>query len=972
MIIFSFFSSILKILTKKRVFCQIKSYNYPTFNSSATIFNLISRYLFLFVKNLYLKIFFNICFICFASNLSAQYKKNIIIVKGKLMDSATKLPIKDATISAFRFQDTALLNFSFSSTNGNFYMEVTSTDSIFITFSSFEYYEKNVTFQSSENSWYFSSNNVELAKDNRWQTLGTVTIRSSPINMRGDTIEILASRFKVLPGSDVAQLFKKIPGMEVDVKGEVKVNGKVVNKILVDGSAFFGNNPGLVSKTINADMVDKVQVFNEKDAFGNLVPNGETIINLTLKKGKSNGLFGDALLGGGNKQRFESGLRLNSFKNDRKISVIVNGNNINDAGFDFGFESWNAWVSQRRLGQVYDNKVWENAIYTISERGNINNKNGLGFNYFNEIKNNRKLSSTINYTSNFYKNIDESITENQISDSSTRKSVNQSNASGNSNLYEYEINYVDRHDTMYNLEIVWSGNKKDLLFRENTESVISINDVAINSSSNIGLSNQSNQKHNLSVEMYNRLSKKRGKASINSKAILGFSDLNNSIYRYNDGRNNTFNIKNNMNNKDYFLQINSGLNIPLSEKWSASINAEFANQVNNFDIFSFNAAQLYKTFDQDYSVRVDSLSGNIKNMIANTAGSGAINYRLKNGGASIALNGLNTQIYSTGILQSNKIDINRQFFSLLPEANFYKYKSTEYYLSLSASQSASLPSGSDLVPIYNVFNVWQQAVGNVNLGQTITNNLNLYFYKTFKSKSPLKTMYFNYQYTESDNYKANNTFTTLDGVQQISPTLLSGYRYFSASNSLSVKTFKNSALYVSASNTYQQLPSIANEIIVRNTFTTNNYRVFLNLNKTDSFFSSVSLSINQSSNRNDNFSRLNFTQIVPSIETNIRFINRFGTEFNADFEIQDNRAIPGIGKIIPLLHCFIQQPLDKKHTFNIKLTAYDIFKQNVGISRVVNNGFVNTTMSNRLQQFFMFTLVYKVKKMGGDVQELVY
>ena len=94
-------------------------------------------------------------------------------------------------------------------------------------------------------------------------------------------------------------------------------------------------------------------------------------------------------------------------------------------------------------------------------------------------------------------------------------------------------------------------------------------------------------------------------------------------------------------------------------------------------------------------------------------------------------------------------------------------------------------------------------------------------------------------------------------------------------------------------------------------------------------------------------------------------------EINVDFDVQDNRAVPGIGKIVPLLHCYIQQPLDKKHVFNLKLTAYDILKQNVGISRTVNEGFVTVSKSNNLQQFFMLTLIYKVKKLGGEVETFV-
>src|SRR5690606_23287839 len=113
-----------------------------------------------------------------------------------------------------------------------------------------------------------------------------VSVKTAAIRMNGDTIEINASKFKVLPGSDVAQLFKKIPGFEINVKGEIKVNGADVSKIMVDGSDFFGNNPGMVSKNLNADMIETVQVYEDRNEDGSPKENMTKVINLKLKKGK--------------------------------------------------------------------------------------------------------------------------------------------------------------------------------------------------------------------------------------------------------------------------------------------------------------------------------------------------------------------------------------------------------------------------------------------------------------------------------------------------------------------------------------------------------------------------------------------------------------------------------------------------------------------------------------------------------------
>ena len=218
--------------------------------------------------------------------------------KGRVVDSATTMPIPDVTISIYRASDTSLINFGFTTPNGNFTINVNNSDSLIITFSQLNYDEFTKKVPAMDDNWnFYNWGDIKLAKLSF--TL-TATVRKAAIRMNGDTMEINASRFKVLPGSDVAQLFKKIPGFEVNVKGEIKVGGVAVDKIMVDGSDFFGNNPGMVSKNLQADMIETVQVYEPKNADGSPV-NDEVkkTINLKLKKNKRNGVFGDALAGYG-------------------------------------------------------------------------------------------------------------------------------------------------------------------------------------------------------------------------------------------------------------------------------------------------------------------------------------------------------------------------------------------------------------------------------------------------------------------------------------------------------------------------------------------------------------------------------------------------------------------------------------------------------------------------------------------------
>ena len=126
-----------------------------------------------------------------------------------------------------------------------------------------------------------------------------VTHRSA-INIKGDTTEFAADSFKVQPNATVEDLLKKLPGIQVDKNGQITAQGEKVQKVLVDGEEFFGDDPTLVTQNLRADMVDKVQLYDKKSDQATFtgIDDGEKqkTINLKLKDNKKNGYFGKANL----------------------------------------------------------------------------------------------------------------------------------------------------------------------------------------------------------------------------------------------------------------------------------------------------------------------------------------------------------------------------------------------------------------------------------------------------------------------------------------------------------------------------------------------------------------------------------------------------------------------------------------------------------------------------------------------------
>lgn len=131
------------------------------------------------------------------------------------------------------------------------------------------------------------------------QALGEVQVRgtAAELTVRGDTLEYNAAAYKVNENAMVEDLLKKMSGVVIDADGKVTINGEEVKSVRIDGKKFFGDDVQMATKNIPADMIEKVQVVDEKSDMAKLtgIEDDETerIINLKLKENKKKGMFGN-------------------------------------------------------------------------------------------------------------------------------------------------------------------------------------------------------------------------------------------------------------------------------------------------------------------------------------------------------------------------------------------------------------------------------------------------------------------------------------------------------------------------------------------------------------------------------------------------------------------------------------------------------------------------------------------------------
>jgi hypothetical protein len=327
-------------------------------------------------------------------------------VKGKLTDTTAKQPLSEATVSVMLVKDSSLVSFSLSDKKGNF--EISDLDAgnylLLISYTGYENFKRPFSITAEKKTTDLG--NIILQKE--YKTLAGVVVTSeAPVKINGDTVSFKADAFKTKPNATTEDLLKKLPGIQVERDGTVKAQGENVQKILVDGKEFFGNDPKLATKNITADMVDQIQVFDdmsEQSKFTKIDDGSRSkTINIKLKKGKNKGDFGKIAGGGGSDGRYEGNLMFNHFRGDQRISVLAGANNTNKQAFSFNdIISSQGGMAQFAKGGGFDAGALKGAMMGGGGFGGGGSGNGITTSRSIGINYNDQWSKKIDFRSSYF------------------------------------------------------------------------------------------------------------------------------------------------------------------------------------------------------------------------------------------------------------------------------------------------------------------------------------------------------------------------------------------------------------------------------------------------------------------------------------------------------------------------------------------------------------------------------------------
>tara|TARA_R110002111_G_scaffold17858_10_gene44458 strand:+ start:9014 stop:11794 length:2781 start_codon:yes stop_codon:yes gene_type:complete len=385
----------------------------------------------------------------FAINSFSQEKK--FEIKGTLIAEDTKKPLESATIYLERVKDSSVVTYTISDKNGNFKIESSTYDkslNFYVSYIGYATYFKKINIDK-EN---IDLKAISLELDNQ---LGEVLVKSTaPITIKKDTLEFNVKSFKTKKDANVEDLLKQLPGVEVDEEGKITVNGKSVNKILVNGKPFFGDDPTITTKNLTKDIIEKIQIVDTKtkseEFTGEEGDKENKTINLTIKEENNKGVFGRVSAGGGTDKRYELAGMVNVFDNDRRVSVLAGANNTNTPGFSFGEIS-------KMFGNGGGVSFNSNGSFSIGGRSfgggeGITTSQNAGLNYADVIGEKTDLSADYFFSSSNSENKSSSQRETILSDS--RFFTNSNSKSDNdTDNHSFNLEFEIKTDSTFQISI---------------------------------------------------------------------------------------------------------------------------------------------------------------------------------------------------------------------------------------------------------------------------------------------------------------------------------------------------------------------------------------------------------------------------------------------------------------------------------------------------------------------------------------
>lgn len=891
-----------------------------------------------------------------------------VTVSGTVESSQDKAALISAHVALTRISDAVKLNAS-TDVEGRFKFERVTPGqyTLVVNYIGFKPFNRSVQVQGT------AINLGLLSLEAESTTLGEVqVIGRAPVGeQKGDTSQFNAKAFKTAPDASAEELVTKMPGITIQ-NGTVQAQGEEVKQILIDGKRFGGDDVNAAIRSLPADMIESVQVFDRQSdqaAFSGFDDgNHSKTLNFVTRRDRRKGYIGKISAGYGTDDRYMVGAALNIFNGERKITITGLTNNINMFDFSIG-ETPGGGMRGRRGG-------WGGG----SPNGIINT-NTFGVNYNDMWGKKIEVSSSYNYSNRDvfnrqYRYLEYTAGRN-LGDITNENSANDNNDESHRFNFrlQYNINENNRLLISPSISVQRSSGLEDRLaetFNFDGEQRLRSANNNIFENANLNLNNNI---------LYSRRLGKPGRVlTTNLSTSYSHSDgdnfLNETTQNFeNTERNVIRNQYSDINRTSIAWNGNASISERVGENALVQLEYSIGNQSNDSD---------RRTYDLDregtsgYSILNRPLSNTFRSNYVSQSIGPSYQYRSETTRFQV-----NTR-YQYATLESDnrfprEFNLNRYFSNVLPSAELeYKFSQSRS-LNINYRTNTNVPSADQLQQVLNISNPIQLRLGNANLDQDFQNRINIR-YRHFNAET--NRVFFAALFgTVTQNYVANSVydaastpeefipagFIVQPGARLIRPVNMDGYwnlrSFFNYGQPIN---FISSNINVNGSVGYTRAPGKIDELV--NFANTTNMGFGLNLSSNIS--EKVDFNISTRSNYNivRNTTPLSRDNTFFTQNTDLRFnwILPLDIVYRTELNHQYNSGLSaGVDPTFILWNMSVGKKIMKSKQAEISFSVNDLLGQNTSINRTVNESFIQDTQSTVLQRFFMVTFSYNLRNFSS-------
>ena len=898
-------------------------------------------------------------------------------ISGVLTDGNDKTAVHNSVVALLTPVDSILYRFTRSDKEGKFNLKNIKPGNYILMTSHNQYadYVDEITVNEGEKKL------GTIVLKSKIELLREVVVKSGSIRIKGDTTSYRASDFKVDANANIEELLKKLPGIQVDKNGTIKAMGETVQKVLVDGEEFFGDDPGMAVKNLRADAVKEVQVFNKKSDQAEFTGiddgNSKKTINLKLKEDKKKGYFGK--IDGANQpftdadSRYNSNLMFSSFKGKRKLSAFLLNGNTGQDGL--------SWQDSEKFGGRDDismnmdddgNVSYEWVGGNNDGEPNINTQNGFvkntnaGLQYSNKWNDKQNLNVSPKFNKQIYTNKNSRISQTQVGDTqlnedrSTETNVNRSN-------FKLSATYDVKLDSLNSLKFTARTNFYNTESDEFTDGKTTGNGGILKNKQQKTYTTDSDKSSLYAGLLFkHKFAKARRTFSVSSSWNMLNTNSNNFLRSSNESYiDGNFDSKVDVNQNKIGDRANQNFtsNFTYSEPLGKKLALQFAYQItydkgkNNYFTYDYSDATgkydvLVSSLSNEFTQKVMTQRPNIKL----SYNSKKINYSFGSGFGFTSFDLLDETLDK---------EYKRNYTNFFPSANFtYKYKSNSN-LRVDYQGSTRQPSLEQLQPLRNNQDFFNQTLGNPDLKQSFTNSIRIN--QNSYDMLTETQIYQGLSFSTTSNLITYSRVIDPETAKTVSKPIntngnFSGNFYFGYG--FKVKKI-NLNVNLNPSVNYSKTILSINDKLGNSKNLNTGFGVYLYKSKEKKYDLSLSnrFSFNRNSTtQNDEIKSFNTNDL--NLDIGVYFAEKWklSTDYNLNtrqktIDFQDNLTNQ-------LWNARLQRTF-KKDEFTAYILIRDILNQNIGINRNVYQNTISQEQNDRLKRYVMVGFTWNFKN-GGE------